>query len=303
MKYTKRCLTPLEQADLLMGRGMQADRDMLARRLGEVSYYRLTGYWYPFRMTGREEFEEGTRFEAVWDRYVFDRQLRVVTMDAIERVEIALRTALIQELTDRHGPFAHVDRTNLPKIPKDRHRDLMLKIRQEAQRSHEVFVKHFERKYTSEIDLPLWMAAELMTFGSMLSLYRGSAPGVQQAVAARYGVADVVLDSWLVGLNTVRNICAHHARLWDRTLGTPFKIPRMNKHPEWHRPGNVSYPPRSVFTTLSVLIELLRVVAPQSGWRTRLVQLWDAKHPQIPMARMGFPPNWRESAIWREGTP
>lgn len=303
MKFEKQCLSPQQQADLLISRGMEADPALLARRLGEVSYYRLTGYWYPFRDPGCEHFRPDTRFEIIWDRYVFDRQLRVVTMDAIERVEIALRTALIQELTDRYGPFAHVDRANLPKLTPERHRQLMSKIRREAARSQEIFVSHFQSKYTSEVELPLWVAAELMTFNSMLSLYRGSASEVQQAVARRYGVADVVLDSWLVGLNTVRNICAHHARLWDRTFGTPFKIPRANKHPEWHRPTDLPYPPRSTFTALTVLIRLLDTVAPQSGWKKRLVALWKIKHPDIPLHAMGFPDNWRNSPMWQtEGT-
>lgn len=130
------------------------------------------------------------------------------------------------------------------------------------------------------------------------SLFRGLEASVKQAIAANYGIADRVLESWLVAGNTLRNLCAHHARLWDRVHGTQVMIPRANKHPDWHRPVNVAKSPRRNFAQLTVLRYLLRHIAPRTGWPDRLEQLWSKNHPNIPTERMGFPPNWKECPIW-----
>ena len=108
MKYTKSPLTLEQQADLLLSRGMLGDRALMIDRLAVVNYYRLSGYWHPFRKQGDDAFRPGTTFEAVWDRYVFDRHLRLLVMDAIERIEVAVRTQLAYSLAHRQGdPFAY----------------------------------------------------------------------------------------------------------------------------------------------------------------------------------------------------
>jgi abortive infection bacteriophage resistance protein len=300
MRYTKPPLTFEEQADQLLERGLVAEREQLIARLSEVNYYRLSGYWYPFRKPDEDSFRPGTSLELIWDRYVFDRQLRVLVMDGIERVEVAVRTALANRLSLRHGAFGHLDRRHLPNISVPRHRRMLKKIQDEEDRSNEVFVAHYHTKYSSETNLPLWMAAELMAFGTMLTLFRGAESEVKRDIAARYGIADSVLNSWLLSLNTVRNACAHHARLWNRSLGTPVMIPRGRKHPEWHAPVNIGAQPRRMFAVLSALRYLVRHIAPQSGWPERLLYLLEEKHPNIPIAQMGFPPNWKDSPIWKE---
>ena len=65
------------QADKLLSRGLAADREELIYRLKDISYYRLSGYLHPFRQTGSDEGREGTHLRVVWDRYCFDRRLRV----------------------------------------------------------------------------------------------------------------------------------------------------------------------------------------------------------------------------------
>ena len=99
MEYKKSPLTFEQQADLLISRGLQADRAQLISSLKSVNYYRLTGYLYPFRMAD-DTFKPGTTLEMVWRRYSFDRRLRVLVMDAIERVEVAVRTQLVYHFSN-----------------------------------------------------------------------------------------------------------------------------------------------------------------------------------------------------------
>lgn len=298
MKYLKTALSFADQADRLLGRGLVADRAELIARLEAVSYYRLSAYWHTFRIPGdtNDALVPGTKLETVWRRYVFDRQLRLLVMDVIERVEVALRTQLVNRHTLTHGPFGYLDRANLPGMSVDTHREFLVRLRNETDHSQEDFVRHYLAKYTSETDLPLWMACELMTFGCMLTLFRHVDKGIKRAIASDYGVADVVLESWLLSLNYVRNICAHHARLWNRGLGNKQPtIPRQRKHPEWHTPVHITGD--RMFGLLSVLHYLLRQVAPQSHWKDRLKTLL-AAYPDIPIRFMGFPENWEESPIW-----
>jgi abortive infection bacteriophage resistance protein len=119
---------------------------------------------------------------------------------------------------------------------------------------------------------------------------------VKSAIAAEYGIADKVLESWLLSLNFVRNICAHHSRLWNRGFGNKQpSIPRAHKHPEWHIPVPVAGD--SVFGILTVLFYMLKKVAPHSRWKTRLQKLFE-EYPDVPLRFMGFPDNWQECSIW-----
>jgi abortive infection bacteriophage resistance protein len=119
-KYTKPPLTFEEQADLIVSRGLKADRDRLIHRLKNVNYYRLSAYLYPFRVTDSDRFQEKTTLDLIWKYYTFDRQLRLIVMDAIERVEISVRTQLIYQLVRRHGAFGFTNAKNLPHLDSDK---------------------------------------------------------------------------------------------------------------------------------------------------------------------------------------
>ena len=295
MKYTKPATTVSDQADQLLNRGLVApDKHAIVEKLETVSYYRLSAYWHPFQQPD-DTLKPGTTLEMVWLRYTFDRQLRLLVLDAIERVEIAVRTQIVSQHALKYGPFGYLDRAMLPGLNVDDHRNLLQRVREEAGRSREDFVRHFFAKYTSETDPPLWMACELMTFGNLFTLFRGIETPMKQSVAAVYGVADTVLISWLATLNQIRNLCAHHARLWNRGFGIKPTIPRPNKHPQWHHPVPIT--DDRLFGALTVLHFLLRQVAPQSQWRQRWENLL-ARYPVIPISPMGFPANWKDSPIW-----
>jgi abortive infection bacteriophage resistance protein len=295
VNYPKPALTFVDQAALLALRGLGGAPDEIAHRLAAVSYYRLSAYWYPFRLPD-DSLRPGTTIEIVWRRYVFDRQLRLLVLDAIERVEIAIRTLVVNQHTLLHGPFGYLDRANLPNLTPSDHGLLLRRLREEAGRSREDFVSHFFGKYTSETDLPLWMACELMTFGGLLTLFRGLATPLKQSIARSYGVSDTVLDSWLLAINQIRNLCAHHARLWNRVLGVKPMIPRQRKHPQWHVP--VAIPDDRIFGCLTVLRYLLRITAPSSQWQLRLQSLLSS-YPEIPIREMGFPADWTDSPLWQ----
>lgn len=296
MRYTKPALTFEQQAAQLLERGLEADRDLLIARLRSVSYYRLSGYWYPFRNSD-DSFQDGASLDTIWNLYRFDRQLRLLIIDAIERAEIAIRTSLIYHLAHAHGPFGYTDARCLPNINAARHAKFLEKVATETERSQETFVSHFESTYgDSHKYLPIWMAAEIMTFGMLLTLFRGVDTSIKQNIANEYRVSDKVLESWLCTLNVIRNICAHHARIWNRELGYKPLIPRRRKHPEWHTP--VKVPNNRVFGVLTILKYMMAIIAPQSRWQEWLEDLI-SQFPEVSMRPTGFPENWQECPIWK----
>lgn len=302
MEYTKPFLTFEQQADLLIDeRGMVADWNDLIRHLQDVGYYRLSGYWHIHKkQDGTDKFREGTTFERVWETYVFDRQFRLVVLDAVERVEVYMRTQLAYLLAEQTGPFGFLDPANLPRLKQERYEHFMGKCHDAYGRARgsEPFAKHFHDKYGDKQDLPpYWMLVNVMDFGMVVTLYKGAPVPVRKTIADDLGVSTKVLDSWLVTVNTVRNICAHHGRLWNRVIGNPPMIPRAC---EWHEPFEVRND--KMFGTLTVLSYLLERVAPDTGWRDRLLGLVGGLS-LCNQGRMGFARDWESCPLWARWLP
>jgi abortive infection bacteriophage resistance protein len=181
MIYGKQALTLEEQADRLIDRGLLADRDELIARLRAVSYYRLSGYLFPFRArdaSGKllDSFIPGTKLDTVWRRYTFDRRLRLILLDAIERIEVAVRTRFVYHFVhaldstgNKLGPFGYLHSKNLPGFKRRslwrqlwRNVNSLLKLRgilrsdyavwlaklqNEKRRASDTFVRHFKQTY------------------------------------------------------------------------------------------------------------------------------------------------------------
>ena len=168
-------------------------------------------------------------------------------------------------------------------------------IRDEMRRNKEPFVRHFQKQYGDcHADLPIWMAGELMSFGTFYTFFKGLNRKDRQSIANVFGIDGVVLESWFGCLNTVRNICAHHSRLWNRELGIKPLIPRKN--PVWHTP--VETPNNRIFGVVTIFCYLLKIIAPQSHWCKRFRELIN-EFPGVPLSEMGFPSGWENHALWK----
>ena len=324
MIYAKRALTLEQQADQLIARGLiVADRNELTGRLKVVNYYRLSGYLYPFRVRDADEkptdtFAPGTTLDMIWRRYNFDRRLRIILLDAIERIEVAVRTRLVYHFVQAHGPFGHLKERNLPGFRKrpwwqrlwrnlkalaklkglerTEHQQWLAKLQNEKNRASDGFVKHFTQTYGDRHEqLPLWMACELMTCETAMQLAYGVDRVVVQLAAADFGYPDQQLLSWTKALFTLRNSCAHHARIWNRVFGVKPSVPGKNKNPKWHiQPG---FAPDRVGLMLTVCHHWLGKVSSTTQWKARLFALFD-EYPEIPLAEMGIPADWRTHPLW-----
>lgn len=302
MNYSKPPLTFEQQADLLLKRGLlDVDKHDLVEFLHTVNYYRFSGYLYTYKatnpLTGDECFAPGTSFIVVKQRYEFDRSLRIILMNAIERIEVAvLRTQLVESHTLMYGPFGYAMHKNYdPKFLYSRFANLISEIQDDERRSHEEFINRYRAKYSSEMYLPFWMVAELMSFGQIFTLYNNSEMKIKKAISGTYGLFPVILDSWLHTLNYVRNACAHHVRLWNRQLPIAPVIPDVKNYPDWHTPVPISN--ARIFAVLTICQYLLTHLGLDGSWKTSILELL-AANPHVPNNVMGFPSNWQDSKIW-----
>lgn len=163
MAYSKPYLPVSDQLALIKSRGMIISDDALAEAyLNRIGYYRLSGYWYPYRESGGtgaslavgDKFRTGTKFSEVVELYVFDKKLRLLMMDVIERIEIALRVQITLEL-GKLGPHAHRDasalhpnfqRPSAPDPTESRHEKWLRLHDDSFDRSKEEFAKHFKSR-------------------------------------------------------------------------------------------------------------------------------------------------------------
>ena len=146
--------------------------------------------------------------------------------------------------------------------------------------------------------LPIWMASELLSFGWMSRIYGACHPLIKRKIAGRFNVQDWQLGSWLHTLSYIRNVCAHHSRLWNREIAIKPAIPRTS--PAW--PYLVPSADR-LYCVLVIVRHCLLQISPRCGWRDHLFGLFD-RHPEVDLGAMHFPANWRASPPWApNGTP
>lgn len=297
MAYTSPALSIEDQVKKLKSRGLLGEDARIARRLKAVNYYRLSGYWHPF-IQPDGTFKPGTHIDTIWDRYIFDRKLRILVMDAIERIEVSVRTQVAHHHSMTYGAFGYATHPgSLPDEPNFPYGDLISKLIQEVKRSKEPFLQEFFNEHGEDHMLPpFWMMVEVISLGTTLTMYRKCPKYLRKKIADEFDVPSVAFQSWLLVLNTIRNYCAHHSRLHNRVFTLRPEIPPSHSVSDWHKPFIIQND--RVFAVLSMCRYLMQRIAPNSQWASRVVKLIDA-HPTIPLEVMGMPSHWKEHELWR----
>ena len=294
MNFNKPSLSYAEQIKLLKSRGLQiADEDRAEHYLRHLNYYRLSGYWLPFEQDhATHRFKQGTSFEDVLNLYVFDRELRLLLLDAIERIEISVRANWAYVLACNYGPHAYLDAEHAHR--KNWHQTNLSKLTSEIDRSDELFIKHYQETYTEPQLPPTWSVTEVMSLGALSHWLTNLKPSDRADIAAVYGINEFVLKSFMRHLTYVRNLCAHHSRVWNRSLTVTTAIPRKPKALAASCNANQD---RRIYNTLAICQYLMQIISPNSTWAERLIAL--VHEHDIDTKFMGFPMNWAELEIWQ----
>jgi abortive infection bacteriophage resistance protein len=299
MKYDKSPLTIDQQVALLLSRGMLIeDRAQAARYLTHINYYRLRAYWLIYEEPAEEgdhRFRAGTRFEQALSLYIFDRKFRLLVLEAIERVEISFRTRFACVLGNRYRSHAHLD----PALFASSHDHLQCldSLRNEYNRSRETFVDHYKTKYDQPDLPPIWASCEIMTLGQLSLWFKNLKKRTdRQEIASVFQIDEAVMVSFIHHLTHVRNIVAHHGRLWNRRLTITMKIPQR---PETIASDFYRQADRSIYNTLVMLAYLLKLMSPGTTWIERVKQLVEGNRYVAP-TMMGFPGKWQELRTWSQ---
>ena len=293
--YIKQIQTFASQISILKQRGLLISNEHDAEEwLRKVSYYRMSGYWYPLLADRQNHiFKPGSTFEQAKMLYEFDSQLRRIVLSTIERIEIAVRTQMAYIMSHAHGGYWFSDASLFAN--QSQHAKTLASIQDEFQRSDEQFVRSFKRKYNDPLP-PSWITLEITSFGTMSILYQNLKPGrPKRDVAAAFGVSDTVFVSWLHTLVYVRNICAHHARLWNRTLGVRPLMPRHPRNTFIAQPASGT---QRTYFVLAIIRYWLNIIEPSNTLTQKLTQLFSL-YPSVHPDALWFPQDWQQDSLWR----
>lgn len=297
MEYTKPALTLEQKVERLKDRGLTIENpDKALHLLARISYYRLSGYFYPL-LEDKENhiFKSGSTFQQAFNMYCFDRRLRALVLGELEKIEVAVRTQLTYHFSHAEGAFWFMDGGLFNS--SSTHEKLLATFTAEYERSDELFVKTFKRKYTNPYP-PSWILFELISFGALSRAYSSIKKYNKEkaAVADYFGLPDHVFASWLHSLTYIRNVCAHHARLWNREHSVSPILPRKPRK-QWLR-NKPSDEATSTYVILSVIVYLLQTVNPKTTFKQKIRDLL-AAYPTVDKAAMGFPRNWEDERLWQ----
>ncbi|MGN7189692.1 Abi family protein [Curtobacterium sp. MCBA15_004] len=230
MSEVERYCSPEEQVVLLRGRGLHIDDEGIAvDRLRQIGYYRLSGYWYPFRVLQgdrrTDSFVPGSTLDDVLALHSFDERLRTAVLGALGAVELVVRARLGDAL-GRVDPCAHLRPDLLGPLARDGrdHDEWLRRHHAEVARSRDEFVEHHRASYGGR--LPVWAAVEVMDWGALTRLFSFVSPPVQRSVASTFDLRPPQMVSWLRALNVLRNVCAHHGRVFNRVYAKQPRLPR-----------------------------------------------------------------------------
>ncbi len=222
--FNKPALSIKQQIDLLKSRGLNVeDEEYAARVLSNVNYYHLEGYWYSFydKTKTEHQFYKDVYFSQIVRYFEFDNELRMLLFSAISKIELSFRTRFIYELATEYGAFP-LKKENFNFKAESLWLKSYEKLLEDINHSKEEYVRHYQETYEEEIP-PIWIMGELMTFGELSIWYdKFFRSPIRKRISLFYGLQPEVLTSWLRVLSSIRNICAHHDRLWNRIL--PFEI-------------------------------------------------------------------------------
>ncbi|WP_238340226.1 Abi family protein [Pseudomonas sp. SWRI18] len=292
-----------------------ADAARSERKLSQVGYYRLSGYWFAARefvrdlqqnvvlcgVTGKplrqDSFLPATTFEDAFSLYLFDKRLRQLMLDAIERIEIRVRTVTAHEV-GFHGPMAYTDaRFIVPKQTQNwtdrnnRQRNTWLEWldRQNAlvARSQEDCIEWHKQHRRA---IPFWVAVEAWDFGTLSKYYEILKGSHQNRIAQRLGISNTrTLKLWLQEINTLRNRCAHHSRIWNQVSAN--RLPDLPAEPYFQALNLDHNALTRLYGQIAIIWFLVQRIGPSSDWIRHVADVIDSKPdlPGCPFGSLGLP--------------
>lgn len=273
------------------------DERSAAFYLSCIGYYRLGGYFEHFQQPQSDQYVTGATFDDVLDLYIFDRELRLLVMDAIERIEVAFRVAMSNAMCMKYGAHWFMESNHFSSVSGFNHRKFLKLIEQETGYGKKddnprrtPFLNHYYSKYWWPKLPPSWMIIEVLSIGAWSRAYASLAnPQDRLEIARQFSSRPEIFGSWFHSIAFLRNVCAHHLVLWNRTFTIHPSVLEVD--------GAALRETRKFYAFGALITKVLALISPRTGWAHRLHSLM-AKHPNARPECMGFPDKWLSISFW-----
>ncbi|PIB89965.1 Abi family protein [Caulobacter sp. FWC2] len=279
--YTKPHATPSDWVAHLRARGLVVPRpNVAARKIERVGYERLRIYFIARRQTHLpgKPFRAGTTYNQILNLYDCDRRLRAICFDACGDFELAFRNSMSEALTRAHGSHPHKAESAF----KDgaSRRVALEQLSTLYAKSRDARAHNYMAKYSDPVLPPFWTMKEFLTFGAAVRFYALLSNPIKAAVADDFGMpTHEVLTNWLECLVDLRNVCAHHDRLFNRIF---------QKQPSRLRRQNLPTAPVNKLKARLECLDHLLTSRGLTGGRVAAAQALLARYPDVQAAEVGY---------------
>jgi abortive infection bacteriophage resistance protein len=296
VNYSKTCTLPQDLTLLLKSRGLSiSDEQRAISYLTNIGYFRLSAYLYPLLDIPKEDhiYKSGATFDMALDMYRFDRKLRILLFNEIEKIEVAIRSAMNNWITDALNDVFWITNDAYFSSHAIFTKTTAL-IQSEIEKSKEEFIEHFKNKYSNPYP-PAWMISEIIPLGMLYNIFNNlKSKSLKKKIANYFGLSLPVFTSWMLVLSNLRNLCGHHVRIWNKEISLIATDP-VNRRFPWIDSSFTD--PKRIYYRICIIKYLLFTVSPNNKFTEKLKSLL-AEYPTVDIRAMGFPVDWQNESLW-----
>lgn len=296
--YKQPALSVENQIKLLAEKGLIiSDQNEAARLLSYVSYFRLRNYSFQFKNyeAGNGNFIAGTTFEQIAELYAFDQRLKLIIFEAVENIEVAIKTQVSNLMSYTFGPHWYLNRNNF--LDSFNFDEFIHMIRELCEDHEEPFINRY-MKGDFEPDLPpSWMIMEIITFGTISRVFEHLSPSdAKNSICEHFGLPKNILVSWLHSFTYIRNKCSHHSKLVYKAILFSPAMPQKKSRVFLKEADLVDN--TKLYSVLCCIQQMLKTCNTKAAFKNNLLNLI-TDYSSVNFELLGFTPNWREEEIWR----
>jgi len=294
--YGKSYSNPQDLVNLLKSRGLSiSDESKAEHYLEHIGYYRLSAYMYPFLKNPKElhQYKSGASFSKVMMLYRFDKKFRLFLFNEIEKIEIAVRSAIVNVASQMiSDPFWMTDSSNF--TDQNRFNKTMSLIDNEMRHTTEDFIVHFKQTYCNQYP-PAWILSEILPLGVMTNIFNNiKNKRIKKSISQTFGLQIDPFESWLTIITVTRNSCCHHSRVWNKLYSIRAMLPNKMTRPWITMPTDCL----RIYFTVCIIKYFLDIISPNNDMLAKLRSLF-VDFPEIDLKAMGFPQGWEMEPLWK----
>lgn len=294
--FNKSYSNPHDLIALLKSRGLLVSNDDKAEHyLEHIGYYRLSAYMYPLLGMPKDQhlYKSGASFSKVMMLYRFDKKFRLFLFNEIEKIEVAVRSTIVNVASSMIGdPFWMTDSNNF--TDQNRFNRTLSLIDNELRHTREDFIAHFRKTYSNSYP-PAWILSEILPLGVMTNIYSNiKNKKIKKRISQTFDLQIDPFESWLTIITVTRNSCCHHSRVWNKIYSIRATLPNRMTRPWITLPTDCL----RIYFTICIIKYFLDIISPDNDMLAKLRWLF-VDFPEIDLAAMGFPHGWELEPLWR----